>query len=206
MAGHFLWHPTSAIGTTIPPNTEIWSMSGAICKIIDIFWCLEDAGTRQNKINFFFWICKLATSQVTWNVFLTITQGKDLVFSITKPTIGGPSSSCDIIILRNNSYGGIIRVFVWAYLRPPSGINKIRQILKKNTSPYFHSVSFVIWPLTLMKRAHLSEFFISRFSTYIRKAQGWTFHFRTPDPRSEKSKLKMTGRPQIQRRIQANIL
>ena len=28
----------------------------------------------------------------------------------------------------------------------------------------------VIWPLTLMKRAHLSELFISRFSTYIRKA------------------------------------
>ena len=24
MAGHFLWHPTSAIGTTIPPNTEIF--------------------------------------------------------------------------------------------------------------------------------------------------------------------------------------
>ena len=45
---------------------------------------------------------------------------------------------------------------------------KIRQILKKNTSPYFHSVSFVIWPLTLMKRAHFSELFISRFSTYIR--------------------------------------
>ena len=37
MAGHFFWHPTSTIGTTIPPNTEIWSMSGAIRKIIDIF-------------------------------------------------------------------------------------------------------------------------------------------------------------------------
>ena len=86
MAGHFFWHPTSAIGTTIPPNTEIWSVSGAICKIIDIFWRLEDAGTRQNKINFIFWIWKLATPQVTWNVFLTITQGNDLVFSITKPT------------------------------------------------------------------------------------------------------------------------
>ena len=86
MAGHFFWHPTSAIGTTIPPNTGIWSVSGAICKIIDIFWRLEDAGTRQNKINFIFWIWKLATPQVTWNVFLTITQGNDLVFSITKPT------------------------------------------------------------------------------------------------------------------------
>ena len=52
-------------------------------------------------------------------------------------------------------------------------------------SPYFHSVSLVIWPLTLMKRTHFSELSISRFSTYIRKAQGWTLHFRTPDPRSE---------------------
>ena len=40
MAGHFLWHPTSAIGTTIPLNTEIWFVSEAI----DIFWRLEDAG------------------------------------------------------------------------------------------------------------------------------------------------------------------
>ena len=60
------------------------------------------------------------------------------------------------------------------------------QILNKNTSPYFHSVSLVIWPLSLMKRIHFSELSISRFSTYIRKAKGWTLHFRTPDPRSEK--------------------
>ena len=77
IAGNFFWHPTSAIGTTVPPNTEIWSVSGAICKIVDIFWRLEDAGTRQNQINFIFWIWKLATLQVTWNVFLTITQGND---------------------------------------------------------------------------------------------------------------------------------
>ena len=50
MAELFFWHPTSAIGTTIPPNTEILSVSGAICKIIDIFWRLEDAGTRQKKV------------------------------------------------------------------------------------------------------------------------------------------------------------
>ena len=31
MAGHFFWHPASAIGITIPPNTEIWSVRGAIC-------------------------------------------------------------------------------------------------------------------------------------------------------------------------------
>ena len=58
MALHFFNHCTSTNGTTNPPNTgtEILSMSGANCKIIDIFWRLEDAGSRQNKINFSFWI------------------------------------------------------------------------------------------------------------------------------------------------------
>ena len=82
---------------------------------------------------------------------------------------GGPSSSCEMIILRNNSHGGIIRVCMEIFTTALRN-KKIRQILKKNTSPYFHSVSLVIWPLTLMKRAHFSELFISRFSTYIRKA------------------------------------
>ena len=121
------------------------------------------------------------------------------------PDTGGPSSSCEMIILRNNSHGRIIRVCMGIFTTALRN-KKILQILKTNTSPYFHSVLLVIWPLTLMKRAHLSELFISRFSTYIRKAQGWTLHFRTPEPRSEKSKLKMTERPQIQRRIQAHIL
>ena len=118
---------------------------------------------------------------------------------------GGLSSSCEMIILRNNSHGGIIRVCMGIFTTALRN-KKIRQILKKNTSPRFHSVLLVIWPLTLMKRAHLSELFISRFSTYIRKAQGWTLHFRTPDLRSEKFQRKMTERPQIQRRIQARIL
>ena len=91
MAEHFFWHPTSAIGTTTPPNTEIWSMSGENCQIIDIFRRLEDAGSRQNQINFIFCIWKLATPQVAWNVLFTTTQRNDLrnttsVFSITKPT------------------------------------------------------------------------------------------------------------------------
>ena len=44
---------------------------------------------------------------------------------------------------------------------------KIRRILKKkNTSPYFHCVLLVIWPLTLTKRTHFSELSVSRFSTF----------------------------------------
>ena len=112
------------------------------------------------------------------------------------PDTGGSSSSCEMIILRNNSHGRIIRVCMGIFTTALRN-KKIRQILKKNTSPYFHSVLLVIWPLTLMKRTHFSELSISRFSTFIRKAQGWTLHFRTPDLRSKKPKLRMTGRPQI---------
>ena len=38
------------------------------------------------------------------------TEGKILREEIAAFTTGGPSSSCDMIILRNNSHGGIIRV------------------------------------------------------------------------------------------------
>ena len=37
------------------PKTEIWSMSGAICKIIDILWRLKDVGTRQIRSTSFSW-------------------------------------------------------------------------------------------------------------------------------------------------------
>ena len=33
-------------------------------------------------------------------------------------TAGGPSSSCEMIILRNKSHGEILLEFVWEYLRP----------------------------------------------------------------------------------------
>ena len=99
-----------------------------------------------------------------------------------------------MIILHNNTHGGIIRVCMRIFTTTQRN-KTICQILNKNTSPYFHSVSLVIWPLSLMKRTHFSELSISRFSMYIRKAQGWTLHFRTPDLRSKKSQRKMTRRP-----------
>ena len=90
----------------------------------------------------------------------------------TEQITGGPSSSCEMIILRDNNHGGIIRVCMGIFTTALR--NKIiRQILKKNTSTYFHSVLLVIWPLPLMKRTHFSELSISRFSTYIRKAFSW---------------------------------
>ena len=52
---------------------------------------------------------------------------------------GGPSSSCEVIILRNNSYGGIIRICMGIFIIALRN-KKIRQILNKNTSPYFHNV------------------------------------------------------------------
>ena len=60
---------------------------------------------------------------------------------------GGPSSRCEMIISRNISHGGIIRVcrgiFTTALRNKKNTSNS-----QKNTSPYFHSVSLVIWPLT----------------------------------------------------------
>ena len=44
------------------------------------------------------------------------------------------------------------------------GIKKYNQILNNNTPPYFHSASLVIWLLT-MKRTHLNELSIIRFTT-----------------------------------------
>ena len=109
---------------------------------------------------------------MTLSHFLSLTQSSwsnDLVNKLSRPSTGGPSSSCEMIILRNNGHGGIIRVCMGIFTSALRN-KKIRQILKKNTSPRFHSLLLVIWLLTLMKRAPLSELFISRFSTHIRKA------------------------------------
>ena len=78
-------------------------------------------------------------------------------------TTGGPSSSCEIIIMRNKSH-----YFDWVYLRPLLGIKNTVKVSIKNTSPYFHSASLAIWPLTMLKRTHFGELSISRFTTYIR--------------------------------------
>ena len=126
-------------------------------------------------------------------------------FFLSRSLTGGPNFSCEMIISRNNSHGGIIRFCMEIFTIALRNKKNVKFSIK-NTLPYLHSVSLVIWPHTLMKRTHFSDLSISRFSTYTKKAQGWTLHFRTPDPRSEKSQRKMTGRPQIQRRIQAHIL
>ena len=81
-------------------------------------------------------------------------------------TIRGPSSSCEMIIFHNNSYSVCMRIFTIALKN-----KTIRQILNKNTSPYFHRVSLVIWPFTLMKRTHFNQLSISRF--FIRRSPGW---------------------------------
>ena len=51
----------------------------------------------------------------------------------------------------------------------------------------------VIWPLTLMKRTHFSELSISRYSTYLRKTQGWTLHFERPIWEAKNSSAKWPG-------------
>ena len=78
----------------------------------------------------------------------------------------GPGASCEKIILHNNRHGGIIRVCMRIFTTALRN-KTIRQILNENNSPYFHSVSLVIQPFTLMKSTHFSELSISRFTTYI---------------------------------------
>ena len=80
-----------------------------------------------------------------------------VIFQIT----GGLSFGCEVIILRNNSHSRIIRVCM-AIFTTALRNEKIPQILNKNTSRYFHSVSLVIWPHTLMKRTYFSELSISK--------------------------------------------
>ena len=97
-----------------------------------------------------------------------------------------------------------IEEFVWKCLRLLLGSkNTIK--FSVNTSPYFHSALLVIWTVTVLccNEAILASYpFLGLL--LLREGQGCILHFRTPDPKSEKSKLKMTGRPQIQRRIQAH--
>ena len=86
------------------------------------------------------------------------------VYGYFTPPTGGPSSSFGMIILRNFSHGEIIRVCMAIFMTDVRN-KKYNQILNTNTSPYFHSASLVIWPLTKLKRTHFRELSISRFTT-----------------------------------------
>ena len=57
---------------------------------------------------------------------------------------GSPSSGYEMIILRTNSHGGIIRVFMGIFTTALRNKKNTSNSQKKNTSPYFHSVLLVI--------------------------------------------------------------
>ena len=61
---------------------------------------------------------------------------------------GSPSSSCEIIILQNKNHGENIRVCTGIFTTALRKEKKYRQILNRNTSPYFHSASLDVWPLS----------------------------------------------------------
>ena len=106
---------------------------------------------------------------------------------------GGPSSSCEMITLRNKSHSEIIRVCMRIFTAALRN-KKLGQILITNTSPYFQSALLAIWPLTMLKRSHFSELSISRF-THKRSTR---LHTPLPNARFEKRKSnrKITRRPQ----------
>ena len=88
----------------------------------------------------------------------------------------GPSSSYEIIILRNESRGENIRV-LWEYFVILFSIN---------TSLYFHSTLLVLWLPTLLQRGYLNDLSISRFTTHRRRTR---LHTPFPHTRSEKRKI-----------------
>ena len=67
---------------------------------------------------------------------------------------------------RNKSHGEVIRVCMGIFTTPLRNI-KIQSNSHKNTSPYFHSASFVIWPLTMLKRTLFSKFSFDQPSVII---------------------------------------
>ena len=74
-------------------------------------------------------VCRHLRDSTTCHDSTRILQNKFLKFFkmwIIKliPDTGSPSSSCKMIILRNSSHGGIIRVWMGIYLRPLWGIKK----------------------------------------------------------------------------------
>ena len=82
---------------------------------------------------------------------------------------GGPSSSCEMIILRNNSHGEIKGVCMGIFT------TALRKRKNKSNSHKKYStllLQCVACYLTAyyVEGTHFSEFSISRFSTYIRKA------------------------------------
>ena len=93
-------------------------------------------------------------------MYLGVLKIPSIVFEVKLQ--GSPSSSCKMITLRSKSHGENIRVcmgkFTNANLR-----KKNSQTLYKSTSPYFHSASLVVWPLTMLKRSHFSDLLVSRF-------------------------------------------
>ena len=66
-----------------------------------------------------------------------------VILTLLRRLTGGPSSSCEMSILRNNSHGGIIRVCMGIFTTALRN-KKYVKFSKKKTSPYFHSVSLVI--------------------------------------------------------------
>ena len=95
---------------------------------------------------------------------------------------GGLSSSCEMIILRNKSHGVCMNIYDRS-----KGLKKCSQIPNKNTLPYFHSASLVIWTLPMLKRSHLSELSNSRFTNHMGSPR---LHTLFVNARSEKRNIQ----------------
>ena len=108
------------------------------------------------------------------------------MYKIPDFSTGGPSSSYEMIILRTNSHGGIIRVCIIIFT---TALGKRKYVKFSKTKPHLTSTTYCLLSDRLLwwkERISASCAFLG-ISTYIRKAQGWKTPF--PNARSEKRKI-----------------
>ena len=105
------------------------------------------------------WLCpyrKYFGASWFWNVWLL-----HILYSVPPLEAylctGGPSPGGEMIILRNKSHGEILKVWMGIFSTALRN-KKYGQILDKNTSPYFHRASLVIWPLAMLKKPILASY------------------------------------------------
>ena len=103
---------------------------------------------------------------------------------------GGPSSSCEMIILRNKSHGEIIRVCMGIFttaLRNKKWVKFSIQIPHLTSKVHcLLSDHLLCW-----KEAILASY--PFLGLLIKEAQGCTLHYRTPDSRSETPTSRLLG-------------
>ena len=128
-------------------------------------------------------------------------------FFLSRSFTGGPNSSCEMIILCNNSHGGIIRffmgIFTTALRNKKKTSNVKRKITHLTSTAYCLLFDRILW----WKEPILGSCPFRGFLHEQKKPKAELSISEHPFREAKNPSAKsVTGRPQIQRRIQAHIL